>query len=237
MTPILNFTSGLLTGVSGSSTSGSDTGARQYSFIDGICVGVSEIIPGVIKNTQNFTFIDGLLVGVSGSISGSTSGSGGGGESGSSISYTFCSDTDGWTTIYPTLYARHVTCALELGYNGASTADSWVANWKSGSIINTQVDINSMITWSFIGQPGGGDSLDFKPTLDIHYTDGGVLSISPPGGDNTSGTFVVGPTSLHSNVTNNILKYLIFRGGGDWYSGGHGYIDLLYVEMDGLLPI
>ena len=85
MTPILNFTSGLLTGVSGSSTSGSDTGARQYSFIDGICVGVSEIIPGVMKNTQNFTFIDGILVGVSGSISGSTSGSGGGGGGSGSI--------------------------------------------------------------------------------------------------------------------------------------------------------
>jgi len=76
MTPILNFTSGLLTGVSGSSTSGSDTGARQYTFIDGICVGVSDIVPGVAKNTQQFSFINGFLVNVSGSISsGSSSGS------------------------------------------------------------------------------------------------------------------------------------------------------------------
>ena len=76
---ILNFVDGILTGVSGgSSISGSDAGARKYTWVDGVLVGRSAIMPGVQKNQQNFTFIDGLLVGVSGSISGSISGSGGG---------------------------------------------------------------------------------------------------------------------------------------------------------------
>lgn len=71
MSETLNFINGLLVGASGSNLSGSDIGARSYTFINGLLTNVSPIMPGAIGNQQNFSFINGLLVNVSGSISGS----------------------------------------------------------------------------------------------------------------------------------------------------------------------
>jgi len=73
MTKELTFTNGLLTNASGSSLNNPSTGARAYTFINGILTNVGQVLPGVTPSQLNMTFTNGLLTNyyiVSGSSTG-----------------------------------------------------------------------------------------------------------------------------------------------------------------------
>ena len=104
MTKELTFTNGLLTNSSGSSLNNPSSGARAYTFINGILTNVGQVLPGVTPAQLQMTFTNGLLTAyyiVSGS------------SSASSI-YTY-----GWTEIYPYGDAAAEWQEVALDYDGS----------------------------------------------------------------------------------------------------------------------
>lgn len=75
MTKSLNFINGLLTGTSGSSLNNPSTGARAYTFVNGILTNVGQVLPNITPAQLRMDFNNGLLTGyyiISGSSSGSS---------------------------------------------------------------------------------------------------------------------------------------------------------------------
>jgi hypothetical protein len=227
MTPILNFTSGFLTGVSGSTIT--STTARKYTFVNGLCTNIGGIIPGAQKNQQVFSFVNGILVGVSGSVSGSSSGSIT--PSGSSMYFDFISGTEGWVpycTSSPTSdYCQWSSGYLQIQHSPATYIAAWrlyLPGYQSGS--------STTITFSYINI-----NRPFSNDVEVHYTDGGYLGgliYAIPPYNQVGGPFTMGPTTLHSNVFNNNINYI------EWIMQDDGlyglYSRLLWVQIDNLIP-